>query len=57
MAGLYDLEYHEKKIKDIKERNGIIIQAYKEGYSQQRIAKVLEITQQAVCAVIKRSRK
>ena len=46
-----------KKVKDIKERNSIIIQAYKEGYSQQMIAKVLEITQQAVFAVIKRSRK
>jgi len=46
-----------KKVKDIKERNSIIVQAYKEGYSQQMIAKILEITQQAVFAVIKRSRR
>ncbi len=45
-----------KKAKDIKERNSIIVQAYKEGYSQQMIAKALNITQQAVFAVIKRSR-
>jgi len=46
-----------KKVKDIKERNSIIVQAYKEGYSQQMIAKALKITQQAVFAVIKRGRK
>ncbi len=46
-----------KKVKDIKERNSIIVQAYKEGYSQQMIAKALNITQQAVFAVIKRSRR
>ncbi|MEA3492270.1 MAG: hypothetical protein U9R27_10260, partial [Campylobacterota bacterium] len=46
-----------KKVKELKERNSIIIQAYKGGYSQQMIAKVLEITQQAVFAMIKRSRK
>ena len=45
-----------KKIKDIKERNSTIVQAYKKGYSQQMIATVLDITQQAVFAVIKRSR-
>ena len=45
------------KAKDIKERNSIIVQAYKDGYSQQMIAKVLGITQQAVFAVIKRSRR
>ncbi len=44
-------------VKELKVRNSIIVQAYKEGYSQQMIAKVLEITQQAVFAVIKRSRK
>ncbi len=45
-----------KKVKDIKERNSTIVQAYKKGYSQQMIATVLDITQQAVFAVIKRSR-
>jgi REP element-mobilizing transposase RayT len=45
-----------KKVKELKERNSIIVQAYKEGYSQQMIAKVLKITQQAVFSVIKRSR-
>ena len=37
--------------------NKIIVQSYKEGYSQQMIAKVLKITQQAVIGVIRRSRK
>jgi len=45
------------KVKDIKERNQQIVEAYKEGYSQQMIANVLNITQQAVFAVIKRARK
>jgi hypothetical protein len=45
-----------KKVKNIKERNSTIVQAYKKGYSQQMIATVLDITQQAVFAVIKRSR-
>lgn len=45
------------KVKDIKERNKQIVKAYKEGYSQQMIANVLNITQQAVYAVIKRARK
>jgi len=45
-----------KKVKDIKERNSIIVEAYKKGYSQQMIATVLDITQQAVFAVIKRNR-
>ncbi len=38
-------------VKELKVRNSIIVQAYKEGYSQQMIAKVLKITQQAVFAV------
>ena len=33
-----------KKVKDIKERNSAIVQAYKDGYSQQMIAKVLGIS-------------
>jgi predicted transcriptional regulator len=45
-----------KKVKNIKERNSTIVQSYKKGYSQQMIATVLDITQQAVFAVIKRSR-
>ena len=45
-----------EKTKNIKERNSEIIKAYEEGYSQQMIADVLEITQQAVHGVIKRSR-
>jgi len=44
------------KVKDIKERNTLIVKFYKEGYSQQMIANVLGITQQAVFAVIKRDR-
>jgi REP element-mobilizing transposase RayT len=46
-----------QKVGDIKDRNAIVVQAYKEGYSQQMIAKVLGITQQAVFGVIKRSRE
>jgi REP element-mobilizing transposase RayT len=45
-----------KKVKETKERNSTIVKAYKKGYSQQMIATVLDITQQAVFAVIKRSR-
>ena len=43
--------------KDLKERNKQIHKAYKEGYSQHMIAKVLCISQPAVYGVIKRSRK
>ena len=46
-----------KKVKDIKDRNSIIVQAYNDGYSQQMIAKVLGVSQQAVFSVIKRSRR
>jgi len=45
------------KAEDIKERNTQIVKAYEKGYSQQMIATVLGITQQAVCAVVKRSRR
>jgi len=39
------------------ERNIQRIKTYEKGYPQQMIATVLEITQQAVCAVVKRSRE
>lgn len=44
------------KIKELKKRNEQIVKAYKEGYSQQMIAKVLGVSQQAIFSVIKRSR-
>ena len=44
-------------IKEFKERNKQIVQAYAQGYSQHMIAKVLGVSQQAVYGVIKRSRK
>jgi hypothetical protein len=46
-----------QKVTDIKERNRIILQAIQIGYSQHMIAKVLGISQQAVCGVVKRSKK
>ncbi len=46
-----------EKAKDTKERNTQILKAYKQGYSQHMIAKVLGISQPAVFGVIKRSRK
>jgi len=52
-----DLEKLFQHITDKKERNKTILQAYKKGYSQHMIAKVLGISQQAVYGVIKRSRK
>nr|WP_226966451.1 helix-turn-helix domain-containing protein [Sulfurimonas sediminis] len=45
------------EIRDKKERNSQIVKTYKEGYSQHMIAKVLGISQQAVCGIIKRSGK
>jgi len=45
-----------ESITDIKERNSKIVQAYKEGYSQHLIAKVLGISQPAINGVIRRSR-
>ena len=41
---------------DIKERNKKIVKAYKKGYSQHLIAKVLGVSQPAVSGVIRRSR-
>jgi len=46
-----------QKAKDIKQRNALISKCYKQGYSQHMMAKVLGISQQAVCGVIKRESK
>ena len=43
--------------KETKEKNATIFKAYKEGYSQHMIAKVLGISQPAVSGVIKRMRR
>ncbi len=54
-----DEEYLVKLFKDssdIQKRNKNIIQAYKKGYSQYKIAKVLNISQPAVAGVIKRNK-
>ncbi|UFH58040.1 helix-turn-helix domain-containing protein [Sulfurovum mangrovi] len=39
-----------------KERNTLILQAYREGYSQHMIAKVLGLNQATVQRIIKRTR-
>jgi DNA-directed RNA polymerase specialized sigma subunit len=51
-------EDYEKfeNITDIKERNKKIVKAYKKGYFQHMIAKVLGVSQPAVSGVIRRSR-
>jgi DNA-directed RNA polymerase specialized sigma subunit len=51
-------EDYEKfeNITDIKGRNKKIVKAYKKGYSQHMIAKVLGVSQPAVSGVIRRSR-
>jgi REP element-mobilizing transposase RayT len=43
-----------EKAKDKKERNRLIVQCYEKGYSQHIMAKVLGISQQAVCGIVKR---
>jgi REP element-mobilizing transposase RayT len=43
-----------EKITDIKERNVAIVKAYKEGYSQHMIAKVLGMAQSTINGIIKR---
>jgi DNA-directed RNA polymerase specialized sigma subunit len=43
--------------KEIKERNATICKAYKEGYSQHLIAKVLGLAQSTVNGIIKRGLK
>ncbi|MEA3491184.1 MAG: helix-turn-helix domain-containing protein [Campylobacterota bacterium] len=52
-----ELEKLFQDIKDMKERNRIILDATAQGYSQHMIAKVLGISQPAVFGVIKRSRE
>ena len=44
-------------VKDKDKRNKLILRAYKQGYSQHMMAKVLGITQQAVYGIIKRGKK
>ncbi len=44
------------KSKDTKERNSLILKAYEKGYSQHKIAKVLELNQATVQRIIKRTR-
>ena len=44
-----------EKVKDIQERNEQIAKAYKQGYSQHMIAKVLELNQATVQRIIKRT--
>jgi putative transposase len=51
------LEKRFKKVKGIKQRNELIVKAYKEGYSQQMVATILGISQQAVHGIIKRNKK
>jgi DNA-directed RNA polymerase specialized sigma subunit len=51
-----DLKELFENIRDIKERNKKIVKAYKKGYSQHLIAKVLGVSQPAVSGVIRRSR-
>jgi len=46
-----------KKSQTTKERNAIICKAYKEGYSQHMIAKVLGLAQSTVSAIVKRGMK
>jgi len=43
--------------KDLQERNKEIVKAYKQGYSQHMIAKVLGLPQPAIYGLIRRSRK
>ena len=43
-----------ENVRDIKERNKRIIKAYKEGYSQHMMAKVLEMAQSTISGIIKR---
>jgi DNA-directed RNA polymerase specialized sigma subunit len=43
-----------EEAKDKKERNRLIVQCYEKGYSQHMMAKVLGLSQQAVCGIVKR---
>jgi DNA-directed RNA polymerase specialized sigma subunit len=49
-----DLVKRFENVKEIKKRNTIIIQSYKEGYSQHMIAKVLGMAQSTINGIIKR---
>jgi len=50
-----DLKILFRDVTEKKDRNSKIVKAYKEGYSQHMIAKVLGISQPAVFGIIKRS--
>lgn len=52
-----ELQETFSKANDKKERNELILKAYEQGYSQHMMAKVLGITQQAVCGIIKRGKR
>ncbi len=52
-----DLKTLFREITEKKDRNSKIVEAYKEGYSQHMIAKVLGISQPAVFGIIKRNGK
>jgi hypothetical protein len=49
-----DLVIMFEKITQTKERNEMIYKAYREGYSQHMIAKVLGLVQSTVCGIVKR---
>jgi DNA-binding NarL/FixJ family response regulator len=49
-----DLVVIFKNIKEIKKRNSTIVKAYKEGYSQHMIAKVLGMAQSTINGIVKR---
>ena len=49
-----DLKILFENVIDIKERNSRIVKAYKEGYSQHMMAKVLEMAQSTISGIVKR---
>jgi len=49
-----DLKAIFENIRDIKDRNSKIVQAYKDGYSQHLIARVLGMAQSTISGVVKR---
>ncbi len=51
-----DLKKRFEGVNDTKERNKIVVQAYKEGFSQHMIAKVLGLNQATVNRIIKRTK-
>jgi len=51
---IYGQSTVELRFTDIKERNSRIVKAYKEGYSQQMMAKVLEMAQSTISGIVKR---